>query len=106
MRLLHFGNRPVRTKRPSPSATYSTEYIPAHRLVIEEATRRLREPRRERALNSNETVRKPLDKARQSTNARRHAQPLRLGVDEIPDGAILRDVRVGFRSLSLGIPHG
>jgi len=95
---------PARSEKPSPfslpfslslslslsllfPATYSTGYIPtpdprSGGLII------YVEPRRRRALNSNETIR-PLEKARQSTNAGRRAQsprPPRVGVDEIPNG--------------------
>lgn len=94
-------------KGPPSSVTYSVGYIPAPR---DRRSDGLRVPRRRRALNSNETARKPLEKARQSTNAGRRAQPsrllARLGADEIPDSAILRDVRVGFRAFRWEFPAG
>lgn len=72
MRLLHFGIRPVRRRDLLPRPLIPRDI--SRRLVIEEAT--VYEGHvGTRTLNSNETIRKPLEKARRS-NAGRRAQPL------------------------------
>jgi len=79
MRLLHFGIQPMSNEPLSHSLflsvhfsnAYFTRYIPAPR---DRRSGEAGEPRTSRALNFNETIR-PLEKARQSTNAGRREQP-------------------------------
>lgn len=111
MRLLHFGIRPVCERRDHlASATYSARYIPAPR---DRRSDGLWEPRRRCALNSNGNRTKTTGKGT-STNAGRRAQPpspppsppppSTRGADEIPNGVILHDVRVGFRAFRWEFP--
>lgn len=105
MRLLHFGIRPVCRERRDllASATYSARYIPAPR---DRRSDGLWEPRRRCALNSNGTIRKPLERARVQMLDDVRSTPSTRGADEIPNGAILRDVRVGFTDFRWEFPTG